>query len=67
MNGYQLDKNHKLTLCRFDDFDKYAKVPDTYAPLEPVAYKQPVRGCDGRRSLGGPERTECGQGPKGTR
>ncbi|PNH05051.1 Eukaryotic translation initiation factor 3 subunit B [Tetrabaena socialis] len=41
VSGYQLDKNHKLTLCRFDDFDKYAKVPDEYAPLEPAPYKQP--------------------------
>ncbi|GLI69794.1 hypothetical protein VaNZ11_014493 [Volvox africanus] len=40
-NGYQLDKNHKLIFCRFDDFDKYAKVPDEYAPLEQVPYKQP--------------------------
>ncbi|PNW85513.1 hypothetical protein CHLRE_03g190100v5 [Chlamydomonas reinhardtii] len=41
INGYQLDKNHKLTLSRFDDFDKYAKVPDEYVQPEPVAYKQP--------------------------
>lgn len=48
VNGYQLDKAHKLTLCRFDDFDKYAKVPDEYAPLEPTPYKQPVRACRGQ-------------------
>jgi hypothetical protein len=42
MNGYQLDKNHKLTLCRFDDLDKYARVPDEYAPLQAQAFKDQV-------------------------
>ncbi|KAI8475850.1 MAG: eukaryotic initiation factor [Monoraphidium minutum] len=33
-NGYQLDKNHKFLVTLFDDFERYGRVPDEYAPPE---------------------------------
>eukprot|EP00897_Mesotaenium_endlicherianum_P005996 jgi/Mesen1/5424/ME000027S04793 len=31
-HGYKLDKSHVFHVCMFDDFDKYARVPDEYVP-----------------------------------
>lgn len=41
--GYALDKNHRVFAHRFDDFERYARVPDNYVPYEPPAYKPQVR------------------------
>lgn len=38
-DGYALDKNHRVFAYRFDDFERYARVPDQYVPYEPPAYK----------------------------
>ncbi|CAI5470059.1 unnamed protein product [Closterium sp. Yama58-4] len=32
MDGYKLDKAHVFKVSMFDDFDKYARVPDQYVP-----------------------------------
>ncbi|CAI5968533.1 unnamed protein product [Closterium sp. NIES-64] len=32
MDGYKLDKAHVFKVSMFDDFEKYARVPDQYAP-----------------------------------
>lgn len=37
-NGYKLDKNHIFAVSMFDDFEKYNKVPEEYAPAEKKAY-----------------------------
>ena len=37
-NGYKLDKNHIFMVSMFDDFEKYAKVPEEYAPPENKPY-----------------------------
>lgn len=42
-NGYKLDKAHTFVVNMFDDFDKYAKVPDEYQPPE-VKNFQPQEG-----------------------
>mmetsp|Transcript_31210 Transcript_31210/g.99522 ORF Transcript_31210/g.99522 Transcript_31210/m.99522 type:complete len:709 (+) Transcript_31210:505-2631(+) len=39
-NGYKLDKSHIFKVTMFDDFDKYMKVPDTYAEPETKEYQQ---------------------------
>ena len=36
--GYKLDKAHTLAAYRFDDVDRYAAVPETYAPPPPRTY-----------------------------
>lgn len=41
-NGYKLDKSHTFAVNMFDDFDKYAKVPDTYSAPEPKPYTPAV-------------------------
>ncbi|KAK9801869.1 hypothetical protein WJX73_004633 [Symbiochloris irregularis] len=38
-NNYKLDKSHTFQVNMFDDFDKYSKVPDEYAPAERKAYE----------------------------
>lgn len=42
-NGYQLDKNHKFLVTLFDDFERYARVPDEYAPMEAKDFAPQVR------------------------
>uniref|UniRef100_A0A383V8L2 Eukaryotic translation initiation factor 3 subunit B n=2 Tax=Tetradesmus obliquus TaxID=3088 RepID=A0A383V8L2_TETOB len=37
-DGYKLDKNHTFKVSMFDDFDRYAKVPDVYAAPEIKEY-----------------------------
>ena len=37
-NGYKLDKNHIFMVSMFDDFEKYAKVPEEYASPEKKPY-----------------------------
>ncbi|GBG62798.1 hypothetical protein CBR_g32387 [Chara braunii] len=37
-NGYKLDKSHVFAVQMFDDFEKYAKVPDEYVPPELKEY-----------------------------
>lgn len=41
-NGYQLDKKHVFKVCKFDDFEKYEKVPDEYVapPPKPFAKRE---------------------------
>jgi hypothetical protein len=41
-DGYKLDKNHTFKVSMFDDFDRYAKVPDTYAAPEVKEYSPTV-------------------------
>jgi translation initiation factor 3 subunit B len=35
---YKLDKNHTFKVSMFDDFDKYARVPEEYAAPEEKPY-----------------------------
>lgn len=45
-NGYKLDKNHVFAVNMFDDFNKYAKVPEEYVAPEPKAFSATVScGC----------------------
>ncbi|KAF4348034.1 hypothetical protein CsatB_006468 [Cannabis sativa] len=37
-NGYKLDRSHIFAVNLFDDFEKYMKVPDEWAPPEVVPY-----------------------------
>ena len=37
-NDYRLDKNHTFAVSMYDDFEKYAKVPEEYALQEEKAY-----------------------------
>ena len=37
-NSYKLDKNHIFMVSMFDDFEKYAKVPEEYALAEKKPY-----------------------------
>lgn len=37
-NGYQLDKAHRFTVTMFDDFDRFGRVPDEYAPPDAKAF-----------------------------
>ena len=39
-DGYKLDKTHIFKVCKFDDFEKYQKVPDEYVapPPKPFAW-----------------------------
>jgi translation initiation factor 3 subunit B len=39
-NGYKLDKSHIFKVCKFDDFEKYTKVPDEYAAPAPKPFTQ---------------------------
>lgn len=41
-NNYRLDKSHSFVVNMFDDFDKYNKVPEEYAPPEKKAYEPQV-------------------------
>lgn len=41
-DGYKLDKNHTFKVSMFDDFDRYAKVPDEYAPPDIKTYTPTV-------------------------
>ena len=36
--GYKLDKSHIFAVNMFDDFEKYMKVPDEWAPAEIKSY-----------------------------
>lgn len=40
---YKLDKNHVFKVTKFDDFEKYSKVPDQYTPAEKKPYQPKVR------------------------
>jgi len=31
-HNYRLDKSHAFAVCMFDDFERYGRVPDAYAP-----------------------------------
>ena len=39
-DGYKLDKAHVFKVSKFDDFEKYAKIPDEYVAPEPKPYTQ---------------------------
>lgn len=41
---YKLDKNHVFKVTKFDDFEKYSKVPDQYVAPEKKPYQSKVRG-----------------------
>jgi hypothetical protein len=43
--GYRLDKNHVFAVNMFDDFEKYAKVPDVYAEPDTKAFQAAVSAC----------------------
>jgi hypothetical protein len=43
-NGYKLDKNHVFAVNMFDDFDKYAKVPEEYQAPDAKAFQSAVSG-----------------------
>jgi hypothetical protein len=54
-DGYELDRNHHFKVSMFDDFERYARVPDEYAAPEAKEYAPTVRGgksggLTGRRS-----------------
>lgn len=39
-DGYKLDKSHIFKVCKFDDFEKYTKVPAEYAAPAPKPFTQ---------------------------
>ena len=39
-DGYKLDKSHIFKVCKFDDFEKFSKVPDEYAAPAPKPFTQ---------------------------
>lgn len=43
-NNYQLDKNHKFVVNLFDDFDRYARVPEEYQAPDAKAFAPHVSG-----------------------
>lgn len=42
-NEYRLDKNHTFSVCMYDDFEKYSRVPESYAEPEEKPYVARVR------------------------
>ena len=42
VQGYKLDKSHIFAVSKFDDFDKYARVPDEYSAQEAKEYEPKV-------------------------
>ena len=42
-NGYKLDRSHTFAVTLFDDFERYAKVPDGYQEPEAKPYQPTVR------------------------
>ena len=42
-NGYKLDRSHTFAVTLFDDFERYAKVPDEYQEPEAKPYQPTVR------------------------
>jgi translation initiation factor 3 subunit B len=42
-DGYELDRNHHFKVSMFDDFERYARVPDEYAAPEAKEYAPTVR------------------------
>ena len=45
-NGYKLDRSHTFAVTLFDDFERYARVPDEYQDPEAKPYQPTVRGGD---------------------
>jgi hypothetical protein len=43
-DGYELDRNHHFKVSMFDDFERYARVPDEYAAPEVKEYAPTVSG-----------------------
>jgi hypothetical protein len=41
-DGYELDRNHHFKVSMFDDFERYARVPDEYAAPEVKQYAPTV-------------------------
>ena len=41
-NEYRLDKNHTFAVSMYDDFEKYARVPEEYAEPEEKVYEARV-------------------------
>lgn len=41
-DGYELDRNHHFKVSMFDDFERYARVPDEYAAPEAKEYTPTV-------------------------
>ena len=44
-HGYKLDRSHTFAVTLFDDFERYAKVPDEYQEPEAKPYQPTVRFC----------------------
>lgn len=42
INGYRLDSKHVFAVSKFDDFDKYARVPTEYVKAEEKPYEPKV-------------------------
>ena len=42
-HGYKLDRSHTFAVTLFDDFERYAKVPEEYQDPAPQPYKPTVR------------------------
>ena len=42
IQGYKLDKSHIFAVSKFDDFDKYSRVPEEYSKQEPKTYEPKV-------------------------
>lgn len=45
-NGYKLDRSHTFAVTLFDDFERYARVPDEYQEPEAKPYQPTVRPVD---------------------
>lgn len=41
-NGYKLDRSHIFAVNMFEDFDRFIKVPDQWAPPETKPYNPGV-------------------------
>lgn len=52
-DGYELDRNHHFKVSMFDDFERYARVPDEYAAPEVKEYAPTVRHQVGGGQLAG--------------
>ena len=52
-HGYKLDRSHTFAVTLFDDFERYAKVPEQYQDPAPQPYKPTVRICSDQGSIEG--------------
>lgn len=52
-HGYKLDRSHTFAVTLFDDFERYAKVPEQYQDPAPQPYKPTVRTCSSQGLIKG--------------